>query len=100
MIFVIIIIVACIWFFRSFVESDNTSRSRFSFIYKFICLYEEKMGVRLTTDQAITLIQITIAQMSKDPRNKIYLDERYPAAQSLVDRLCAEAENKVFKNHR
>ena len=82
----------------SFCQSDAASRERFKLLYNFISLYEQKTGIRLTTDQAIALIQVTMATMARDPGNKVYLDERYPNAQRLTDRLCAEAERKVLKD--
>ena len=85
-------ILAFVLLLKLFVKQDGESRERFRFIYTFICLYEKKTGIRLTTDQAIALIQVTLATMARNPRDKVYLDPRYPSAQRMVDSLCAEAE--------
>jgi hypothetical protein len=81
---------------RLFLKQDGESRVRFKFIYNFICLYEKETGIRLTTDQAIALIQVTLVTMSRSPRDKVYLDAGYPNAQRMVDKLCAEAERTAY----
>ena len=96
MLFIVILLVI-ICFLGAFVKSDEKSRDRFRLIYTFIGKYEEKTGIRLTTDQAIALIQVTVKTMRRDPVDKIYLDERYLDAQKVVDMLCADAENKVLR---
>lgn len=92
-IFLILSVVLLLWLF---VKQDGESRERFKFIYTFICLYEKKTGVRLTTDQATALIQVTMVIMSINPRDKVYLDPGYPSAQRMVDSLCAEAERTAY----
>lgn len=91
--FFILAFVLLLWLF---VKQDGESRERFKFIYNFICLYEKKTGISLTTDQAIALIQVTMATMSKSPRDKVYLDPGYPSAHRMVDSLCAEAERTAY----
>lgn len=82
---------------RFFIKQDGESRQRFKLIYTFIVLYEKETGIKLSTDQAIALIQATIAAMSSSPADKVYLDPGYPNAQRLADSLCAEAERKVLR---
>jgi len=81
---------------RLFIKHDEESRERFRFIYAFICMYKKKTGIRLTTDQAIALIQVTLATMARSPKDKVYLDAGYPNAQRMVDKLCAEAERSAY----
>jgi len=95
----IIIFILGFWFVRNMKDDDSAYRARYNFTSRFIQLYEKDTGIRLTYDQAIALIQVTIAIMAKSPKDKVYLEDRYPNAQLVVDQLCAEAENKVLHNH-
>lgn len=97
-----IIILTCVMlglamFLRLFIKQDGESRARFKVIYNFILLYEKETGIRLSTDQAIALIQLTVASMARNPRQKVYLDPGYPGARRLAADLCAEAERKVWR---
>lgn len=93
---IIFLLVAVFLLVSLFLKQDGESRVRFKFIYNFICLYEKETGIRLTSDQAIALIQVTLAAMSRSPKDKVYLDAGYPDAQRMVDMLCAEAERSVY----
>jgi len=92
---IIFLLVAAYLLVSLFLKEDGESRVRFKFIYNFICIYEKETGIRLTSDQAIALIQVTMATMSKSPKDRVYLDAGYPNAQRMVDMLCAEAERTV-----
>lgn len=94
---IIFLILATLLLLRLFIKQDGESRVRFKFIYNFICLYEKETGIKLTTDQAIALIQVTMAAMSRNPRDKVYLDAGYPNAQRMVGTLCAEAERTAHR---
>ena len=96
----IIILILGFWFVRDIKDDDSAYRGRYNFTNRFIQLYEKDTGIHLTYDQAIALIQVTITIMAKSPKDKVYLDDRYPKAQSVVEKLCEEAENKVFNKHQ
>jgi len=100
MTFTIIILILGFLFVRNMKDDDSVYRARYNFTSRFIQLYEKDTGIHLTYDQAIALLQVTIAIMAKSPKDKVYLDDRYPKAQSVVDKLCEEAENKVFNKHQ
>lgn len=86
------------WVFRAFAASDNESRVRFKFIYNFIILYEKKTGIRLTSDQAIALIQVTIAHMQRQERNESSFNGQNRPPQEYTLELCMEAERKAQYN--
>jgi len=92
---IIFLLVGAFLLVSLFLKQDGESRVRFKFIYNFICIYEKETGIRLTSDQAIALIQVTMAAMSRSPKDRVYLDSGYPNAQRMVDMLCAEAERTV-----
>lgn len=83
-----------IWVLRAFVASDDESRVRFKFIYNFIILYEKQTGIRLTSDQAIALIQVTMVHME---RNKLSTVPQHRPSSEYVRELCAEAERRAAK---
>jgi len=91
----LIFIAIFVWLCGLLAKSEVKQRDRFVFVNKFIALYEKQTGIRLTYDQAVALVQVTVATMRKSRADKVYLDQGYPLAQKMADDLCEEAERKV-----
>jgi len=95
----IIFLILGFWFARNIRYDDSVMRARFNLTCKFIRQYEEKMGVKLTYEQASILLKLAIDQIARDKNDRISLDSQYKQAQDLVDNLCAEAEQKAFRKY-
>lgn len=95
MIFALLLILGLVWGLGRFVDYDSALRAQYAFVNKFMAQYERQTGLRLTYDQALALVQVTIATMRKSQADKVYLEAGCPAAQKLAESLCEEAEWKV-----
>jgi hypothetical protein len=100
MIAVIAILIIGFWLVGQMKDDDSVFRDRYNFVSRFIQAYEKDTGIRLTYDQALALIQVTVALMEKNQGDKVSPDNHYHNAQRVVDQLCAEAEDKVFRKHQ
>lgn len=95
---VTIAIIVYFLFSRICMGNMEESNARVRFVSNFITLYRQQTGITLTYDQAIALIQV--AAMMEGCKKGDCADAEPPTAQSVVERLCAEAEMTVLKRNQ
>ena len=96
-------IAGTIFLLRLFGITGNTeSQDRIRFVSNFILLYRQETGITLEYEQALTLIRLAAANMSRDNINahsQASLTRQYDNAWDMVSCICAEAEAKAVRNH-